>query len=383
MTEPMTPNLLQSIESKRVVLCAGPGGVGKTTTSAALALAQARLGRKVCVLTIDPARRLADALGVTLGDDVRRVDTSTLTGDAVEVSGELWALMLDPAKTFDSLIRRIAPSEPVAQRLLDNVMYRQVSRALAGTLEYTAVEKLYDLANTHSFDLIIVDTPPSKNVIDFLEAPQWLARFFEENVFKWFVLLDPEAPAASFGKSVLKRTGRVVWDVLGKVLGRELVLEFASFMRAIETMAGDFRKRAEGIEELLRSDSTLFLVVVTPDSLVMRDGNTLYKEIARRGISFGGFVVNRTQAPSGVGHVEEAVAEITSVGNAHPVLSRVTHKMLVLLQDTQRLEEQEHVAMDKLRQDSGWSGLFAKVPTQFEEIHDLGGLHRLSEHFAS
>ena len=216
-------SFLENISGRRVVLCAGPGGVGKTTTSASLGLAAARAGRKVCVLTIDPARRLADALGVELGNEPRPVDISPLVDKGISVKGELHALMLDPQETLHGLIRNNAPNAEVADRVFENVIFQQLSGAMAGTLEYTAIEKLYDLYSNYDFDLIVVDTPPSKNVLDFLEAPEYVARFLEESIFKWFVILDPGQPASSFAAGLVKRTGKLIWDVLGKTLGGDFV----------------------------------------------------------------------------------------------------------------------------------------------------------------
>lgn len=351
------------------MLCVGPGGVGKTTTSAALALACAEAGRRVVVLTIDPARRLADALGVVVGNSPSRVEL------APEVKGELWAVMLDQSSTLDDMIRRIAPTPATAERLLGNVIYRQMSRALAGTLEYTAIEKLYDLRERHGFDLVIVDTPPSKNVVDFIEAPEWLLRFLDERIFKWFTLLNDTEGGGGITRIVLKRTARALGDVLGKVFGDSFMTDFSAFVRDLEGMTAELRKRAAQIQRLLRSTESGFVVVTTPDPFVLADAVFLRNELGKRALSFTGFVVNRASVGSGVDSPEAAAKLMESVIGG-PLAKKLAETALEM--DARAGEDV--AAISRLRRDAHWEGYVGVVPREVEEIHDVAALRALARH---
>jgi len=370
--------LLEQIKNKRVVLCAGPGGVGKTTSSAALALAAARSGRKVCVLTIDPAKRLADALGVQLTNEPTLVDPGLFQKDGISFDGELYALMLDPEATLQALIRDNAPSEEAAERVFNNVIFQQLSGAMAGTLEYTAVEKLHDLHTNFDFDLIVVDTPPSKNVLDFLEAPEYVSRFLEENIFKWFIILDPERPAQSFGAGLLKRTGKLIWDVLGRTLGVDFVAQLGDFFRSMEFLAAEFRRRAVRLGELLRSSQTAALVVATTDDFVVSEASFLCREIKDRKIPFTGFIVNRTEIRPGIPSIGQAVEELQNAVGNDSAAAGLTDKLVVMFNERSERIAAEEKALSVLRETSSFHGHLTTLPLMLEEIHDLLSLHRLS-----
>ncbi len=187
-------SVAELLEGKRICVCAGSGGVGKTTTSAAIALGMAAQGAKVAVVTIDPAQRLANALGVEeLPNEPHRVEAGRLAEAGLEVQGELWAMMLDPKRTFDELIDRVAPDPERAEEIKANRVYRELSSAVSGSQEFTAVAKLYDLDREHDFDLLVLDTPPSRNALDFLEAPQRLSSFLEGSASRRW----PDPPAGA------------------------------------------------------------------------------------------------------------------------------------------------------------------------------------------
>ncbi|MEL6338901.1 MAG: ArsA-related P-loop ATPase [Myxococcota bacterium] len=364
------PTIADSTGSLEVLLATGPGGVGKTTSSAALAVHAAHRGRRVLVLTIDPARRLADALGVRLNNSPKRVEMPGMEG-----TGELWALMLDPTRTFDELIHRLAPTPEIAGRLLNNVVYRQMSRSLAGTLEYTAVEKLYDLRERYDFDLIVVDTPPSKNVLDFIEAPQWLMRFLDERVFKWFLMLEGEGAGGGLARSLLRRTGRVVRDVLGRVFGSEFVGELSDFMHAIESMTQAFHQRAEAIQSLLKSKSTGFLVVATTQPFVVADAVFLREQIEQRGVNFVGFLINRVYRPSGLERPEDAAALILK---HRPDEGELAQKLVEEARMLDKRAADDADAVSRLRQRARWKGWIATIPREVGDIHDLEALRQLA-----
>ena len=210
------------------MICAGSGGVGKTTTSAAIAMGLAARGSRVAVVTIDPARRLADALGLDeLGNDPALVDPSRFAEGGVELTGELWAMTLDPKRTFDELIERLAPDDETRDEILDNRIYQQLSGAVAGSQEFTAVAKLYDLHNSGRFDVLVLDTPPSRNALDFLDAPDRLTGFFDGRALKLFL-----APTGLAARAMGRGTG-VVFGVLSRLTGVDLLDDLSVFFRAL------------------------------------------------------------------------------------------------------------------------------------------------------
>ena len=239
----------------RVVICAGPGGVGKTTCAAAIALEGARLGRRACVVTIDPAKRLADALGLeSLTNDAHRVDIGSRGGSG----GELWALMLDTKSTFDDVVRRNAGSDEQARAILDNKLYRNISGALGGTQEYMAMEKLYSLHSEGRFDLIVVDTPPTRHALDFLDAPGRLLRFLNNRFFRLLM-----APTRA-GLRAIGMATQVFLRTMSKVVGGAVVSDAIAFFTAFEGMEQGFRDRATRVEALLSDPDTAFVVVAAP-----------------------------------------------------------------------------------------------------------------------
>jgi anion-transporting ArsA/GET3 family ATPase len=241
------------VAERRIVICAGPGGVGKTTTAAAIAVHGARLGRRTCVVTIDPAKRLADALGLeALSNEPHQVP-----GDW-GVGGELWALMLDTKTTFDDVVNRNAGSEQQARAILDNRLYRNISGALGGTQEYMAMEKLYELHQGGQFDLVVVDTPPTRRALDFLDAPARLMRFLDNRVFRLLV-----APTRA-GLRALGVATQLLLRTISRVVGGEVVTDTIAFFAAFEGMEQGFRDRAAKVEELLTDAGTAFVVVAAP-----------------------------------------------------------------------------------------------------------------------
>lgn len=367
--------LMQVIGDREVVLCAGPGGVGKTTTSAALALAAADRGKRVLVLTIDPARRLADALGVGLEPEAGQPSVEPSTVKGATQGGELWAMMLDASHTMDELVHRLTPSPEGAERLLNNIIYRQISRAMAGGQEYTAVEKLYDLRSRYDFDLIVVDTPPSQNVLDFVEAPGYLTRFLDEKIIKWFLILDPEQPPGGLGGRLLKRTTRIVWEVLSRLFGRKFLGDIVEFVNMVEVLTAEVQRRAEAIDALLRSPQALFLIVASTDELVIEDAAFLREELGRRGIPFGGFVVNRVQEPSGVEDLQAAARALS----AHLPPEHVA-AVVEACSEADREARWDERAVQSLREKTAWEGCVVRLPYLAQEVHDLAGLRRLARH---
>ncbi len=271
-----------------IVTC-GSGGVGKTTCAAVIAMHGARQGRNAIVVTIDPARRLANALGVeSVGNAATVIDPKLWDPDSERVEGgSLSAVMLDTKSTFDDLVEKYSADEEQAQRIVENRFYRNLSTALSGTQEYMAMEKLYELHEDADYDLVIVDTPPSRNALDFLDAPDRLTRFLEGRFFR--VLTAP----ARGGMRVVNRATRGILRAIGRIIGSEVLQDVIEFFSAFEGMYEGFHNRAARVREVLLSDQTAFILVASPRRDTLEEAEYLGGSLRRMGFGIAGAIVNR------------------------------------------------------------------------------------------
>src|SRR3954453_20671902 len=280
----MLTSLEPLLEGRRMVICAGSGGVGKTTTAAAVALGLAEQGRKVAVVTIDPARRLANALGLQeLDNEPRRVEA--------DVAGELWAMMLDAKRTFDQLIEHLAPDARTRDEVFANRIYQQLSSAVAGSQEFTAIAKLYELDRDGDFDVLVLDTPPSRNALDFLDAPGRLTGFFQGRAIR--VFLRP----AGFSGRILGRGTGVVFSILQRVTGVDLLRDLSVFFRSLGGMIDGFTERAKRVGALLEDPATTFLIVPAPRHDPSEEAIYFHRKLREAAMPFGGLVINRVHQP--------------------------------------------------------------------------------------
>ena len=277
-------------------MCCGSGGVGKTTTAAVIGLEAARAGRRAVVVTIDPARRLADALGLAdgLAAEPQRIE--------LDADGELWAMMLDTAAAFDGIVRRNAADEAQAERILANRFYRNISGALSGTQEYMAAETLHQLHGDDRFDVVVVDTPPSRNALDFLEAPSVLARFLDHRLFRLLML------PARRGMKVVNAATQPLLRAIGRVVGSDVLADAVAFFQSFAGMEGGFRERAEEVIALLRSDDTRYVIVASPHRDTVTEAVWFAEQIAEHGITRVAGVANRVHPTFGDGTAAEALA---------------------------------------------------------------------------
>jgi anion-transporting ArsA/GET3 family ATPase len=348
----------QLLARKEVCICAGSGGVGKTTSSAAIALGMAARGRKVAVLTIDPARRLADSLGLPeLGNEERRVATDGLRG-------ELWAMMLDAKRTFDDLIEWHAPNERTRDAVLANPVYRELSSAVAGSQEYMAMEKLLELHHEGRYDLLVLDTPPSASAFDFLDAPGKLSAFIDSRSLQLFT-----APGR-LGLRLFGRGGGVVFSVMRRATGIDLLEDLSEFFRSFGDMSRGFRERAERVQTLLASPRTAFVLVTSPRRRAIGEAMAFHHRLLDAGLPFSGVVVNRVHTVA-----RHATAEGLA-GRAGPELAR---KVADSLLDNRRLADGDHANLEALKRQLGRKPMI-EVPELDGEVHDLEGLRRVAGH---
>ncbi len=306
----MSPNYdpASILFERRIVVCVGTGGVGKTTLAAALAVEGARRGRRCAVLTIDPARRLADALGVeALGNEPSAIPRERLDALGVPPGGSLSALMLDMKRTFDDLVARFADSEEARERILGNRIYQHVSDALAGSSEYSAMEKVYELSESDAFDLIVVDTPPSQHALDFLEAPRRLLEFLDSRLVQ--VLLHPAFAAGRFGVRLFQRGIERVLHVIERVSGVAFLEDISEFLLAFEGMSEGFRQRAHQVEARLIGPESAFVLAASPSREATRQALAFLDRLDRARVPLAGAVVNRVHLWPAGGPAPERVPE--------------------------------------------------------------------------
>jgi anion-transporting ArsA/GET3 family ATPase len=280
-------SLEERLQGKRVCVCVGAGGVGKTTVSAALALGLAMRGQRAVVVSIDPARRLATALGLKgLENEPHKVDCRALGEQGMEMPGELWAMMLDSKGTFDGLIERLAPDERSREEVLSNRIYRELSGATAGSQEFTAVAKLFELDRDERFDVLVLDTPPSRNALDFLDAPDRLRNFLEGRALRMLL------PGGLAGGLLGRGTG-LVFALLSRATGVNLMGELTSFFGSLSHLGDGLAERARGVERLLRDRATCFVLVSSPEPERAEEALFLAERLRTGGMEIGALVVNR------------------------------------------------------------------------------------------
>jgi anion-transporting ArsA/GET3 family ATPase len=344
------------LEGRRICVCCGAGGVGKTSTSAAIALGAAAQGRKVAVLTIDPARRLANSLGLErLGNEPRRVRS-------VEGPGELWAMMLDPKRTFDDLVESYAADERTRDAVLSNRIYQELSSAVSGSQEYMAMEKLYELHVLGEYDLLVLDTPPTRNALDFLDAPERLHRFIDSRSLRFFL------SGTRGGLSLVSRGTSLMFAALRRLTGIDLLRDLSEFFASFGSMSEGFRVRAERVLELLASDEATFLLVTSPRRDAIDDAVYFHARLRERGMPSGGAVVNRFH------DVRGKDPDLLSL-----LGEQLAAKVSANLTDYQALAARDRANLERLTAELGDEPLIV-VPELDGDVHDLDGLRALAAH---
>lgn len=354
------------VQEKRVIVCCGAGGVGKTTTAAALGLAGARMGRKVLVLTIDPARRLAEAMGIPEAAVAPAPVSSERMAEAGGGSpGELHAWMLNPKVVFESMVRRLSSSPEGAEQILSNRIYRHLSEMVAGMQEYTAAEALFDLASRGVYDLIVLDTPPSRNALEFLEAPGRLARFLDERILGLF-LPDRGRKGRFWG-----RASALIGNVFSRVFGQAFYEELQQFLDAFSGMFSAMRLNAEGVKSLLAGDGAAFLIVTSPEQAALSEAVFMRDKILDLGLPFRGYVLNRSWAccegftpPEEIALPEEAPAPLRSA----------LHKMVELARGERERMSRDRGLLAWLRDHAPRGAVAVAAPHLGGAVEDLRGL---------
>jgi anion-transporting ArsA/GET3 family ATPase len=358
----------RALARRRILVVCGAGGVGKTTLAAALALHAAREGRRVLACTIDPSRRLATSLGLSqLSGKPRAIEIARLDPGA-SGSGSLHAMILDVQSTFDTLVTRYAPDAAARARILGNRFYRHVSAALAGSHEYMAMEKLLELSADERYDLVVLDTPPTRHALDFLEAPERLLSFLDTSILRWF--LRPYFTAGRLTLKVASRTGALLAQLADRVLGLQFLADLSEFFLAFESLYAGFKERAARVHALLRETSSGFVLVAGPTTLSLEEALYFHRKLDEKGMPFVAFVVNRVHGDPGRGLAPQK-------GRPPAIAPALAAKITATFREQQVLAAVERRALARLEVDTHERPVL--VPEMEQDVHDLRALAELGE----
>jgi anion-transporting ArsA/GET3 family ATPase len=365
------------LQGRPVVCCVGSGGVGKTTTAAAIGLSAAAEGKRVLVMTIDPARRLANSLGLKeLGNVETRIDPKLVQ------KGELWATMLDLKRSWDELVKEQAKNPEQAGRILQNRIYLSLSTAMAGSLEYIAMEKLYEAHASGRYDLVVLDTPPTSNALDFLHAADRILDVLDNGAFK--ILFGSMMKAGKFGLRFLAAPSGIVLKTLARFTGAAFLRDLSDFLQAFEGLFEGFKDRAGKVRALLKSRKAAFVLVTSANPLTIQEALFFHRALRDDGISTAAVVVNRVQrdprrqgGPDSVAAIREALTLAQIKGSAD-----LAERLCQTLTEQSTLADLDRREVERLRRELSGIPLF-QVPRLRKDVHDLAGLWQIDGYLAS
>ena len=363
------------VARKEVIVCAGSGGVGKTTTAASIALQAALDGRKTAVLTIDPARRLASSLGLKeLTNEPSKVNTRKFTAAGLKPKGELHAMMLDTKSTFDKVVMRYAPSPEQAEKIMQNRFAQSISSTLSGTQEYMALEKLYELHAEGGYDLLVIDTPPTRNALDFLDAPKRVTEFFDSKVLRWFLL--PYMKAGGGMMRFANVAATTFLKIVQRIVGTDVLKDTAEFFGSLEGMYEGMKQRAREVANLLRSDVTSFIVVTSPAQDSVDEATFFASRLNESGLPFGALVVNRVHPKlgDGIGVKPRQLTKLEKGGQDARLLAKLLENEEAFMRVV-HLEEQNLERLARKIPRHRW----VRVPYLEQEAVDFPGLVAIAD----
>jgi anion-transporting ArsA/GET3 family ATPase len=368
----MPSALSDLIEARRVIVTVGAGGVGKTTTAAALGVAAAQRGKRVLCLTIDPAKRLAESLGISsMTTEAVAIDPARFAEAGAPLKGELTVMMLDTKRTFDDLIIKYSSTKEKAQKLLENKLYKYVSTSLAGTQEYMAMEKLIAVKDDPRYDLILLDTPPTANALDFLDAPERMLDALDSATMKWFV--EAFQSTGKLSLNILARSAAVVLKTIGKVTGGGFLEDMAQFISELNDLFGGFKERAALVQKTLRGNDVTFVLVTSPAPMSIREVLYFSERLDQARMPRGAFVVNRFRLPPPHASGAIALAEVKeAVATRHLALDDdAPQRLLKAHADAVNLAALDAHYVKSL--DAGNAGAVpvVRIPELASDVHDL------------
>lgn len=366
------------LANNRLIVCCGPGGVGKTTTAAALGLRAVLMGRRVIVLTIDPAKRLANSLGLEeLSNEPQRIDLAANLSSVPDSvgDGQMWAMMLDQKKTLDDLVRRYAPDPGAFDRAQGNNIYRLLSSTLHGMQEYMALDKLHDLYTSDRFDLVVLDTPPTKNALEFLNTPSRALTFFDERIIKWFI---PSKKQGIFGRMI--DPGSVVLKLLKTIFGEEFVQDLVDFFETLEFLQQALQSRGEMIDYILRDEQTSFFVITSADPRRMKEALFFHEKLKELNQRAEAFVINRVIPNFSAQDLDELEQlDLTADVTDPAALSSLREQVMQSYRLLSRLALRDSEAITQMLRKVG-EGHLQRVPILGQDVHSIQQLVDLSSY---
>jgi anion-transporting ArsA/GET3 family ATPase len=378
----LAKSFVDILSKKRILVCAGSGGVGKTTTAAALAVASALAGKKTLVLTIDPAKRLAVSLGLPQLDHCeRQVPQEILTASGtIAPGGELWAMMLDQKRTFDEVVERYAKDAEARRRIFDNRIYQQIAASLSGSHEYAAMAKLHQIDRERDYQMVIVDTPPTAHALDFLDAPEKVANAIESPMVEWF--MKPLQASGRFSLKLIGRSSSFVLKRLAKFVGSDFLEDMARFFVEFNDVLGGFRERAREVFDLMRADKVGFVLVAAPEPEAVDEALLFHRRLTSARMPFAGFVVNRVLQAGPPAPERHALAEHLATFaelRAHPPydLARAAEALLETDAEHRVLAGVDERETRRLREVLAPGQPLVEVPQLDHDVHDVAGLAEL------
>jgi anion-transporting ArsA/GET3 family ATPase len=380
------------LRGKQIIICCGSGGVGKTTVSAALGVQAALLGKKVLTLTVDPAKRLADSLGLSeLGNQETRVPEERFLRHGKNPTGSLHAMMLDTKRTFDELIERYAPNEDVARNIMHNQFYQHLSSAMTGSHEYLAMEKLYQIHLEGRYDLIVLDTPPTKHALDFLEAPNRVRAFFDRSISQWF--LKPYLTMGRMSLNLFNRTAGTVLRLVERFTGAEFLHDVSEFVTGLADSFDIFRSRAEEVMHVLRGEHTTFLLVTATDRSALEEAAYFYDRIQEASLPFGGIIANRFHTfpvPEAAGRLSAEGSpphgrapldtDISYLSKERGLPPSVARRLVENFDRYRRLARRDQNVLQEFARKSPRAVPILTVPAFDEDVFDIDGLLKMNAH---
>ncbi|MCO4770150.1 MAG: ArsA family ATPase [Deltaproteobacteria bacterium] len=381
MSDSSAPDLNEVVKAHKVLVICGTGGVGKTTVSASIALGAALAGQRVLVMTIDPAKRLADSLGVVGKlNEATPIDLRAALGDDVELSegGSLHAMMLDAKGTWDDTVRRFAKSQDTQDRIFNNNYYQRASESLSGSQEYMAMERLLEMHATEAYDLVVLDTPPTRNALDFLEAPDRLMAVLEEGILGWLIPKKRGrfSPVAA-GARLFGRGREAMFNVLERFMGADVIRGLADFISAMSELLDGMRSRAGEVMELLRSEDCAFLMVAAPNRIALSEGLYFHDRLAEAGIPFRGFVINRVRPAFGEGKTPATPWESNWTRSGEATYDAAVEQVWDEHRRRTRWAHVDRHHINALKAHCGPTLPYVEIPELEGEIHDLDALRLL------
>lgn len=370
----MTP---QDLFQKKLIICVGAGGVGKTSMAAAMGVEAALRGKKVLVLTIDPAKRLANSLGLQeFGNEARQIDITSLE----PTTGELWAMMLDGQHAFHELIDRVTHDEQTKKDIYNNNIYQSIAETIVGNQEYMATEKLYDVVQSKKYDFVILDTPPVKNALDFLESPGRMAQFVDKRVMKWF--LHGGDKKRLLGR-LLSGTSGALFRLLGHVFGKEFLEDIAIFFNHFKELYEGFHERHQAVEKLFRDKKTSFVIVCAPTEPAVEVAQFFVKELRKRRMPLVGVIANQCHLLQGKGSnfPEDLREEIQTTGAeiSDKVGSVFLARLTMAYRRLEMLNEFEQKLIKDIEKDLNKEQFVKRIPRLAGEVHDIEALHMVGQ----